>query len=210
MNKNLRSMLFFVSVLMVALTACQTLTPSPAATPQVEAVHTEAPAAMSQNGFADKPAIPNDSGIEGVQTFPDKSVYHNHVQTIQTPAGNLPPAFGEHFSAWQNCGIYDQPVELGSALHSMEHGAVWLTYKPDLDPAQIADLQKLVRGHGYVLMSPYAPQTKPVVLTAWGVQLVIDSLPDERIAKFISYFEQGSQNPEVGAPCSGAVGNPLP
>jgi len=92
----------------------------------------------------------------------------------------------------------------------MEHGAVWLTYRPDLDAAQVASLQALVRGHAYVLMSPYPPQTKPVVLTAWGTQLVIDKLPDDRIAKFIAYYELGPQNPEPGAPCDGAIGEPLP
>jgi hypothetical protein len=171
---------------------------------------TGTPASMPDNGYPDKPALPNDSGIEGVQTFPDKSEYHNHVDSVPQPAGDIPPAFGAHYSAWQNCGIYDQPLELGNALHSMEHGAVWLTYAPDLGESPIAELQALARGHDYVLMSPYAPQTKPVVLTAWGVQLIIDSLPDERIAKFIACYEQGPQNPEPGAPCSGAVGEPLP
>jgi hypothetical protein len=165
---------------------------------------------MPESGLPDKPAISNDSGIEGVQTFPDKSEYHNHVSVVEQPAGDLPPAFGAHFSAWQNCGIYDQPVELGNALHSMEHGAVWLTYSLDLSESQIIELQNLVRRQDFVLMSPYPPQNKPVALTAWGVQLVIDSLPDERIAKFIAYFQNGPQNPEPGAPCSGAVGEPLP
>ena len=190
-------------VLMFTL-SCSAQTPS-------SANATASPAAMQQDsGFKDQPAIPNDSGIDGVQTFPDKAVYHDHVDTVQQPDGDLPPVFGAHYPQWQNCGIYDKPVDLGNALHSMEHGAVWLTYAPNLDAQKVSDLQKLVRGHGYVLMSPYAPQTKPVVLTAWGVQLVIDSLPDPRIAKFIAYYEQGPQNPEPGAPCSGAVGNPLP
>lgn len=206
----LKPALLIVSILLFTSVACQALTLDPTEVPLADA-QTEAPATMpSQNGFPDKPAIPNDSGIEGVQTFPDKAAYHDHVKTLDVQEGNMPPVFGAHFSAWQNCGIYDQPTELGSALHSMEHGAVWLTYSPDLGEAQIADLQELARGHGYVLMSPYSPQIKPVVLTAWGVQLVIDALPDERIAKFISYYEQGPQNPEAGAPCSGAIGNPLP
>lgn len=178
--------------------------------PHVEDEHSEEPSAsLPQNGFSDKPALPNDSGIEGVQTYADKSEYHNHVPEVQVPEGNIPPVSGEHLSAWQNCGIYDQPVGLGNALHSMEHGAVWLTYAPDLSDSQIAELQDMVRGHGFVLMSPYSPQTDPVVLTAWGVQLVIDSLPDDRIEKFIAYYENGPQNPEPGAPCSGAIGEPI-
>jgi len=204
----LKRSVLLTSVLSIMLAACGTANPS---TQHVEDVHTEEPATMQpQSGFPDKPAIPNDSGIEGVQIFPDKSEYHIHVSSLPAPDGDVPPPFGAHYNAWQNCGIYDRPVELGNALHSLEHGAVWLTYSPDLSESQIVDLQSLVRGHDYVLMSPYLVQTKPVVMTAWGVQLVIDSLPDERIAKFIAYYEKGPQNPEPGALCSGAVGNPLP
>jgi hypothetical protein len=128
---------------------------------------------------------------------------------VDVPAGGIPPAFGAHLSAWQNCGIYDQPVGLGNALHSMEHGAVWLTSAPDLPEDQVLALRDIVRGREYVLMSPYPEQTKPVVLSAWTVQLVIDSLPDERIAKFLDFFVLGPQNPEPGAPCDGAIGTPI-
>jgi len=158
---------------------------------------------------AESTALPNNSGIKGVQTYPDRVEYHDHVKVVPTLTGDLPPVFGAHLAAWQNCGIYDQPVELGSALHSMEHGAVWLTYRSALPKDQITELQSLARGHGYVLMSPYPPQKSDVILTAWGIQLVIDSLPDDRIAPFIAFYEQGPQNYEPGAPCSGGVGTPI-
>src|SRR5512143_1979998 len=117
----LKNSVLFVVILTSLLSACGTAQPAA----------TQAPASIPQSGFLEKPALPNESGIEGVQTFPDKPEYHNHVQTVVDPKKELPPVFGEHYPAWQNCGIYDQPVELGSALHSMEHGAVWLTYRPD-------------------------------------------------------------------------------
>ena len=202
----LKSIVYILLILVMGLSACQ----AAGEAPHNEEDHADEPNTMQQNsGFPDKPAIPNDSGIEGVQTFPDKSEYHNHVPEVPEPEGNIPPAFGAHLSAWQNCGIYDQPVGLGNALHSMEHGAVWLTYAPDLNESDISQLREIAIGHGYVLMSPYPLQTDPVVLTAWGVQLVIESLPDDRIAKFIAYYEEGPQNPEPGAPCSGAVGDPI-
>ena len=56
---------------------------------------------------------------------------------------------------WQNCGVYDQPVEDSQAVHSMEHGAVWITYQPDLPAEQVDQLRDLVGGSGYVLLSPY-------------------------------------------------------
>lgn len=209
---NTKTIIGTLSTLSLILSACNSFLPnSNTVTPHVEDVHTEEPAAMpQQSGFPDKPAIPNDSGIAGVQTLPDKSEYHNHVNSLPEPGGEIPPPFGAHYSAWQNCGIYDQPIELGNALHSLEHGAVWLTYSTELSESQIVELQNLAREHDYVLMSPYPPQTKPVVLTGWGVQLVIDSLPDDRIPEFIAYYENGPQNPEPGAPCEGAIGNPLP
>jgi len=198
-----------VLILAFAILACSTTTPSPSESSAATSGPATALAVMSQNGFSDKPAIPNDSGIDGVQTFPDKAAYHDHVDIVTDPGGDLPPTFGAHYSKWQNCGIYDKPVALGNALHSMEHGAVWLTYSPSLSATQVTDLQALVRRHRYVLMSPYEKQTVPVVMTAWGVQLVINSLPDDRIAKFIAYYEEGPQDSERGAPCSGAVGTPL-
>ena len=207
-HRSNRRVVFLSMFVTLAVTlACQALLPLPDSTKDMPI---EAPSALPQTGFKDAPAIPNDSGIEGVQTFPDKSVYHNHVDSLPEPKGTVPPPFGPHFPYWQNCGIYDQPVELGNALHSMEHGAVWLTYRPNLDVGQVKALQDLVRGHRHVLMSPYPSQTDDVVLTAWGVQLVIKSVPDDRIPKFIAYYELGPQNPEPGASCDGAIGVPLP
>jgi hypothetical protein len=161
------------------------------------------------DSFPDRNALPNDSGIEGVQTFPDRSEYHAHVLSLEELESDIPPAFGAHLFAWQNCGIYDQPVEIGNALHSLEHGAVWLTYALDLSADQVDALKDIARGNDYVLMSPYPRQANPVVLTAWTVQLVIDSLPDERIETFIAYYANGPQNPEPGAACSGSLGAPI-
>ena len=43
--------------------------------------------------------------------------------------------------------------------------------------------------------------------TAWGVQLAVDDVPDERLEQFISRYQ--GQGPEQGATCSGGVGSPL-
>jgi hypothetical protein len=44
----------------------------------------------------------------------------------------IPPAGGPHNPSWQNCGFYDELVRDENAVHSLEHGAVWITYQPDL------------------------------------------------------------------------------
>ncbi|MCP5095041.1 MAG: DUF3105 domain-containing protein [Chloroflexi bacterium] len=73
----------------------------------------------------------------------------------------LPPVGGEHLDIWQNCGIYIESVDPGNAVHSMEHGAVWITYQPDLPADEIIELQDLVRGQPFLLLSPYPDSRSP-------------------------------------------------
>jgi hypothetical protein len=54
-----------------------------------------------------------------------------------------PPVGGDHASIWQNCGFYSGPVRNETAVHSMEHGAVWITYRPGLPTEQVDKLREL-------------------------------------------------------------------
>ncbi|MCA9872882.1 MAG: DUF3105 domain-containing protein [Anaerolineales bacterium] len=124
-------------------------------------------------------------------------------------ASDLPPVGGLHSEVWQNCGIYDEPIDAANAVHSMEHGAVWITYQPDLPQEEIATLQNLGRNENYLLLSPYPNLKSPVVLSAWGVQLEVDTVNDKRIKEFIKQYQQGPTTPERGASCRDGVGSPL-
>ncbi len=144
--------------------------------------------------------------IEGEQLFPPQE--RGHVETdIQYEV--IPPVGGPHNSAWQNCGIYDQPVQDEYAVHSLEHGAVWVTYQPDLPADQVEILRQTASGNGYVLLSPYPDLPAPVVASAWGVQLKLESASDPRLWQFIQKYQQGAQTPEFGAACTGGVGQPI-
>jgi predicted small secreted protein len=118
-----------------------------------------------------------------------------------------PPVGGPHNPIWQNCGFYSEPVRNENAVHSMEHGAVWITYRPDLPKDQVEKIKSLTQ-KGYVLASPYPGLPAPVVASAWGKQLRLNSTNDPRLEQFVSTYSQGPQNPEPGAPCSGGVGSP--
>jgi len=121
----------------------------------------------------------------------------------------LPPVGGDHDPTPQNCGFYDQPVRDENAVHSLEHGAVWLTYRTDLDARDVARIKEIAQGTPYVLASPYEDLAAPVVATAWGVQLELQDTSDERLDAFLARYVQGEQTPEPGAPCSGGVGTPI-
>lgn len=147
-----------------------------------------------------------DTAIAGVQTFGNLPRGHTE-QPVNYPQN--PPVGGAHSPAWQNCGIYDQPIRSELAVHSLEHGAVWITYQPDLPEAEVSLLQNLVRGQSFLLLSPYEGLPAPVVASAWGVQLQLDSASDPRLEQFIEAYRLGPQTPEPGASCTGGVGTPI-
>ena len=148
--------------------------------------------------------------IRGVVTFARPS--RGHDNSIQYPASDLPPVGGTHYDQWQVCGIYDEPIATENAIHSLEHGAVWITYSPDLSANVLAELKNIARGNNFVLMSPYPDLKSPIVLTAWGLQLELDSVNDNRIEQFIERYQVGPQTPERGATCGpgsgGGIGQP--
>lgn len=144
------------------------------------------------------------SGLEGVTEYDDLS--QNHVEgSVNYPQN--PPVGGDHAQVWMNCGAYAEPVQPEMAVHSLEHGAVWVAYDPSLDPDQVELLSAAADSNGYVLVSPVADMEAPVVATAWGVQLPLEGADDERLEQFITSYAQGPQTPEPGAPCTGGMGS---
>ena len=142
---------------------------------------------------------------EGVESFAIPS--RNHVEgTVSYP--QTPPVGGDHNPVWQNCGFYSSPVRNENAVHSMEHGAVWITYQPDLPSDQVEVLRNLAHDNTYVLVSPFPDSPAPVVASAWGKQLQLDSANDPRLEQFVSAFREGPQAPERGAACTNGIGEP--
>ncbi|MDT0327826.1 DUF3105 domain-containing protein [Nocardiopsis lambiniae] len=117
-----------------------------------------------------------------------------------------PPVGGDHWSAWQNCGVYPAPVTSEFAVHSLEHGAVWIAYDPELPAEQVAQLDQLYTQGSYLLVSPYEGEMDtPIVASAWGRQLAVESPEDENLQRFVRAFEQSTDVPEPGAACSQGV-----
>ncbi|MBB5872013.1 hypothetical protein F4553_005447 [Allocatelliglobosispora scoriae] len=124
------------------------------------------------------------------------------VLTFQT----TPPVGGDHNPTWQNCmgNVYDAPIANEHAVHSLEHGAVWITYNPSLPADQKKLLEDRVKGREFTMMSPYEGLDKPITLQAWGYQLKVDNANDPRIDPFIRALRLNATQ-EAGAVCSGGV-----
>lgn len=158
-------------------------------------------------GLRNASPAPASGPIDGVQTFTGLSATH-----VTTPVdyAQHPPVGGDHTGYWQNCGIYDAPIApIEPAVHSLEHGAVWITYDPALSGDEVGKLRSLVRGKPYAMLSPMEGLPAPVVASAWGLQITADSASDERLPVFLATYMQGPQTPERGASCFGGVGSPV-
>lgn len=152
--------------------------------------------------------VPDEGPLSGIETY--QVLGRTHVETPNVDYPVEPPVGGDHDQAWANCGFYVEPVDTEQGVHSMEHGAVWVTYRPDLPDPQVAVLADLVADHRYVLVSPWPGElASPMVLSAWGVQLEVASATAASVDAFVEEFEEAYQAPEPGAPCTGGVGEPV-
>ena len=116
-----------------------------------------------------------------------------------------PPTGGEHNDVWQNSGFYEEPVRDENAVHTLEHGAVWITYAPDLPQEQKDQIRQLVEGQTCMLASSHPDLPTPVVASAWGKQLTLESADSPDLEQFVRAFRQGPQTQEPGATCTGGT-----
>lgn len=114
-----------------------------------------------------------------------------------------PPVGGTHNPVWQTCTFYDGVIANENAVHSLEHGAVWITYRSDISEGDKETLKDWAGDRSYLMASVYDDQESPFVFTAWNNQLALDSLDDVRAQQFMNSFIQGPQTPERGASCTG-------
>lgn len=122
-----------------------------------------------------------------------------------TPA----PSGGDHIfgNTWLTCGVYEGEVPDELAIHSLEHGAVWIALGPD-STAEDRELATEAADGRRVVVSDVPDLPNPVELVAWGFRLPLESVDDPRTEAFIEEFLDAPTAPEAGAACDGAFGEP--
>ncbi len=176
-----------------------------ALTPTEATVSENEDTAMPANDRQEDPAqAPPEDPPEGVRTYP-ATTNGNYQPPLAYEQG--PPTNGDHAPYWQRCGFYGTPIEPEAAVHSMDHGAVWITYSPDLPQDQVDTLRGLAQEE-YVLVSPYPSLYAPVVATAWRNQLDLTSTDDPRLRQFVDQFRVSETAPRSGNGCENGSGEP--
>jgi hypothetical protein len=141
---------------------------------------------------------------EGIEVYPATT-----NKTVKGPIeyDRQPPTNGDHAPIWQNCGFYGKPIQDRYAVHSMDHGVVWITYRPDLSADQVDELRPYGE-EDYVIVSLYPGQDAPVIATSWRVQLELNGAGDPRLRKFVDQFRISEIAPLSGNRCVSGIGRP--
>lgn len=144
---------------------------------------------------------------ENTRTFEYAGGDHTTTQGETVAYAETPPVGGKHDPTWQNCGYYAAPIRSEHGVHSMEHGAIWITYRPDLPQDQVDRLKQRAEDQDYLLVSPFPemPAGVNIVASAWNRQVQLDSVDDERLDQFIRRFRRSPEAPEPRGVCTGGT-----
>ena len=151
--------------------------------------------------------------IEGLKTF---AYAGGQQQEGKIAYAQTPPVGGAYSPLWQRCGAYTAPLYDEYAVHSLERGAVWVTYSPALPAAEVAKLRALLAQPRAgkddqktaqktvmpSLLSPYAGLPTPVVVSVWNAQVQLSGPDDPRLAAFLEQFSKDRKAPEAGKGCA--------
>ena len=154
---------------------------------------------------------PASINVAGLNTFDDLTAVHVADGTAVDYEADYdmnPPAGGNHWQAWLNCGVYTEPQQNENAVHALEHGAVWITYDPDEVTEDDITAMRENLPDTYMVISPYPGLQAPVVASAWGNQVELDGVDDARLTDFVDKFWRSADVPEPNAVCSGALDGP--
>jgi hypothetical protein len=115
-----------------------------------------------------------------------------------------PPANGPHYPVWVRAGEYDDPIPRPYWVHNLEHQWMVLLYRPDADPAVVAELRRAYEAlpadppcdRPRALLTADPLLETPVAAVAWNHVLAGDRLDAATVAAFFGLCRV--DGPEIG------------
>ena len=127
--------------------------------------------------------------LEGrVQEFPIEG--RDHVaQGADVSYKTNPPTSGPHYPVPQPWGVYEKEIPDGAAVHGLEHGGIWISYK-DINDEQRKVLEQIGKENaGSVIVSPRSSNDVKIAVVSWGRMMKLDSSDKALIQKYIDTYK---------------------
>jgi hypothetical protein len=119
--------------------------------------------------------------------------------------GDQPPTSGVHAEPVE-WGAYETEVLDDQALHNLEHGGIYVSYRPDLPQDQIDKMKSLLftpyANQDFkprkILLAPRASNKSPIILSSWLRNQELESYDEEAIKQYV--LGNFGKSPEPNAP----------
>lgn len=132
--------------------------------------------------------------LEGkVEEFPIEG--RDHVQAgTDVDYQTNPPTSGAHLAQAKEWGTFDQEIDDKAAVHSMEHGGIWISYK-EVSGEEKTILEEIGKQNSQsTLVSPRSGNESKIVVTSWGKMMKLEIADKALIQKYIDTYK--NQGPE--------------
>ncbi|MBI4363625.1 MAG: DUF3105 domain-containing protein [Candidatus Doudnabacteria bacterium] len=127
--------------------------------------------------------------------FESQGAEHMPGCTPGSPAYNSnPPTSGCHDPQPAAWGSYSQTLSDQALIHNLEHGGIWVSYKPDIDSETVAKLNDFAKRYRKVVVEPRSANDANITLAAWGRLSKLDSYDEGAILRFIqAFYDKGPE-----------------
>lgn len=129
-------------------------------------------------------------------SVPTQGASHVSTGTTVNYQSN-PPTSGNHWGTPLKDGLYDKEKPDEAIVHSMEHGRVWVSFKPSIPEETKQELIELLKNQPAVILTPRSQNDTDIALAAWGRLDAFNlegALDKQRILDFIqNYLHKGPE-----------------
>ena len=138
---------------------------------------------------------------QGQQSRPGEAFAIQGQEHIAVGANHLeyssnPPTSGPHYAQPVNWGVYQIELPDEQIIHNLEHGGIWISYKPDIDPTIKVKLESIGNNYrGSVVVVPRAKNDSMIAVASWGRLEKLDNFDEAKITNFIDANKNKSPEP---------------
>ena len=137
------------------------------------------------------------------QLFSEVSREHIASGAPHPPYNSNPPTSGHHYGQSAEWGIYKEQLPDEQLIHNLEHGGVWISYKPGISDDIVKKLEGMYEKYGKrkIIVTPRPENDIDIALAVWTRldKFNVSEYSDERVENFIQRLKN-KLGPEPFAP----------
>lgn len=134
--------------------------------------------------------------------YPEQGREHVPLDDKKYEYNSNPPTSGWHFAKPANWGVYKEEMDDRILIHNLEHGGVWISYKPEIPDDIKKKLESYFEKYGTkVIVTPRKANDADIVLAVWTrlEKFSVSEFSEERVDNFIRRLRNKTA-PEPMAP----------